>query len=245
MEYYKTTDNRSKIYAGVTTFVVMALMVVGVSFINIVVVPTHEDLHDIEIEYLDEVAEEVRELPEPEPQREPTPPPPVQSVDRNLVAYEEPAPADTRAETSGDEPKTQTVNPNALFKPTAGTTPDNEVAHGNSLAPQGEAEQHKGEGTGNNVTGNVDFDGGLTRKDVLPGYPEPTGNNEVGKVAVKIEVDYLGKVTRAVIQQKGTTTSNSTLRKNALDAARNTRFKADSTSMRPRTGILTYTYKVR
>jgi TonB family protein len=158
-------------------------------------------------------------------------------------AYEQESKDNTRNQTSGLEEQTQTLNPNALFKPTAGTTADQEVVHGNRLAPEGESESHKGEGTGLNTIGNVEFDGGLRGRGVVAGYPRPSGNNAVGKVVVSVVVNSEGKVESATVRGQGTTTNDPTLRANAVNAARKTKFKPDSLRM-TQTGTITYKYIV-
>lgn len=225
MEYYNPIDYSSKRYAAVITVVVMAVVALAVSYITIEVEPTEEASMVVAIEYVE--PEEVVENPKPQPTQ----------------AYENVAKDNTRNQTSGNEEKMQTVNQQALFKPTAGTIPDEEVVHGNRLAPEGDAESHKGEGTGLNVIGDVEFDGGLKGRGVVAGYPRPKGNNAVGKVVVSVVVDSDGNVIEAYIRAEGTTTSDSNLRKNALNAARRTKFKPDATRM-TQSGTISYEYTV-
>lgn len=241
MEYYNPIDYSSKRYAAVITVVVMAVVALAVSYITIEVEPTEEAPMVVAIEYV-EPEEVVENPPKPKPapaerQKIENPKP------QPTQAYENVAKDNTRNQTSGNEEKMQTVNQQALFKPTAGTTPDEEVVHGNRLAPEGDTESHKGEGTGLNVIGDVEFDGGLKGRGVVAGYPRPKGNNAVGKVVVSVVVDSDGNVIEAYIRAEGTTTSDSNLRKNALNAARRTKFKPDATRM-TQSGTISYKYTV-
>ena len=241
MEYYNPIDYSSKRYAAVITVVVMAVVALAVSYITIEVEPTEEAPMVVAIEYVE--PEEVDDNP-PKPKPAPAERPKIENPKpQPTQAYENVAKDNTRNQTSGNEEKMQTVNQQALFKPTAGTTPDEEVVHGNRLAPEGDAESHKGEGTGLNVIGDVEFDGGLKGRGVVAGYPRPKGNNAVGKVVVSVVVDSDGNVIEAYIRAEGTTTSDSNLRKNALNAARRTKFKPDATRM-TQSGTISYKYTV-
>ena len=241
MEYYNPIDNSSKRYAAAVTLVVMVLVGVLISQLSIIVELRNAEDYAIEVEYI-----EPEEASQPDKRQE------VAKVEQpkttttrtdSKQAYEQESKDNTRNQTSGQEEQTQTLNPNALFKPTAGTTADQEVVHGNRLAPEGESESHKGEGTGLNVIGDIELDGGLQSRGVVAGYPRPKGNNAVGRVVVEIVVDSDGKVISANIRQQGTTTSDQTLRNNALKAARNTKFKPDPTRM-TQSGTISYKYNV-
>lgn len=241
MEYYNPIDHSSKLYAAVITVVVMAVVSLLVSYITIEIKPT-EQLSYVEIEY---VEEEIVEEEPPKPQPSAADMPKVENRrPQPTQVYENVAKDNTRNQTSGEEPKTQTVNQQAMFKPTAGTTTDEEVVHGNTLAPEGEEDSHKGEGTGLNVIGDVEFDGGLAGRGVVAGYPRPKGNNAVGRVVVSVVVDSEGNVVEAYIRAQGTTTSDTNLRNNALSAARKTKFKPDPTRM-TQSGTISYKYTVK
>lgn len=240
MEYYNPIDNSSKRYAAVVTLVVMAIVAFVVNLITIEIELRNGDDYYVEIEYAEEVVEE--ETPERE----------VAKVEQQTVAqpkpnatqaYEKESTDNTRNQTSGQEEQMQTINPNALFKPTAGITPDEEVTSGNRLAPEGESESHKGEGTGLNTIGDVEIDGGLTSRGVVAGFPRPKGNNAVGKVVIDVVVDSDGKVISASFRQQGSTTSDPELIANAIKAARNTKFKPDPSRM-TQSGTISYKYRV-
>ena len=241
MEYYNPIDNSSKRYAAAVTLVVMALIAVLVNYISIEIELRNKDSYYVEIEYAEQ---EIEEAEEPEKsvakveQQNITNPQP-----KPTQAYEKETADNTRNQTSGQEEKMQTVNPNALFKPTAGTTPDEEVTAGNRLAPEGESESHKGEGTGLNTIGDVEVDGGLKGRGVIAGFPRPKGNNAVGKVVIDVIVDSDGKVISASFRQQGSTTSDPELIANAIKAARNTKFNPDPSRM-TQSGTISYKYRV-
>ena len=240
MEYYNPIDNSSKRYAAAVTLAVIGLVGVLISQLSIIVELRNAEDYAIEIEYV-----EPEEASQPDRQEvaKVEQPKTTNSRTDSKQAYEQESKDTTRNQTSGQEVQTQTLNPNALFKPTAGTTADQEVVHGNRLAPEGESESLKGEGTGRNVIGDIELDGGLQSRGVVAGYPRPKGNNAVGRVVVEIVVDSDGKVISANIRQQGTTTSDQTLRNNALKAARNTKFKPDPTRM-TQSGTISYKYNV-
>ena len=241
MEYYNPIDNSSKRYAAAVTLVVMVLVGVLISQLSIIVELRNAEDYAIEVEYV-----EPEEASQPDKRQEAAKveqPKTTTTRTDSKQAYEQESKDNTRNQTSGQEEQTQTLNPNALFKPTAGTTADQDVVHGNRLAPEGESESHKGEGTGLNVIGDIELDGGLQSRGVVAGYPRPKGNNAVGRVVVEIVVDSDGKVISANIRQQGTTTSDQTLRNNALKAARNTKFKPDPTRM-TQSGTISYKYNV-
>ena len=243
MEYYNPIDNSSKRYAAAVTLIILALIVAFVSQLTFEIELRERSEYAVLIEYVDEQTEEpVEEYVETntrvEQPRVVTPQTPT------TQAFEKEATDNTTTETSGEQEKTQTLNPNALFKPTAGITPDEEVTAGNRLAPDGDTESHKGEGTGLNVTGSAEFDAGLASRGVVAGYPRPKGNKVDGKVVVEVTVDSDGKVISASVRQQGTTTNDPELRANALNAARSTRFKPDPTRM-TQSGTISYRYRVK
>lgn len=242
MEYYNPTDNSSKRYALIITIVVMVLLGLLASLISIDIALRARDSYAVEIEYAEEEVQE-----EEQPKRS------VAEVEQPKVtnphptpkqAYEEVSRENTRNQTSGKESETTTVNPNQLFKPSVGTTADEEVTHGNRLAAEGDNESHKGEGTGFNSLGDAQADSGLSSRGVRAGYPRPKGNNAVGKVVIDVVVDSDGNVMSASFRQKGSTTSDPELIANAIKAARNTKFNPDPARM-TQSGTITYKYSIK
>lgn len=243
MEYYNPIDNSSKWYAAIVTLIVMAIIAVVVSYISLEVEIRHAELYAVEIEYI-ELEEE--EPVEPETKLKSSTPETkvVNTNPQPKQAHEQPAPEESYNQTSGQQAQTQTVNPNALYKPPVGTTPDEDIAESNRLAPEDDKEEHKGEGTGINVIGSAEFDGGLQQRGVLAGFPHPKGNNAVGKVVVAVVVDSDGNVLSASIKPQGTSTNDPELRKNAIQAAKRTKFKPDPERM-TQSGTITYNYMIQ
>lgn len=66
-----------------------------------------------------------------------------------------------------------------------------------------------------------------------------------GKVAVKIKVDSNGRVIGAEATTKGSSTSDATLRKIAVAAAKKAKFNFDPNAPAVQTGTITFTFKIR
>ena len=125
MEYYNPIDRTSRRYAAAITFVVMAVGALLLSYVSI----------DVRIMELTEPPLEI--LFEEEPVVEPPQPVRQQSAPTDVrrdraPAHVEKATKEQSVQTEGAAEKTQTINPNALFKPVTGNA--EEVATGNRLA---------------------------------------------------------------------------------------------------------------
>lgn len=157
-------------------------------------------------------------------------------------AHVEKAKREQSVQTEGEAEKTQTVNPNALFKPVTGNS--EEVATGNRLAPDGERESHKGEGSGYNLQGTDQLDAGLQGRGLREGLPKPsTHYNTAGRVVVYVTIDSNGNVLTAKVDLDGTTTSDETLRRLAVEAARKAKFKPSQRTEQG--GRITYDFKLQ
>lgn len=188
-----------------------------------------------EIEFIEE------SVPEPpKPVRQQSAPTDVRR-DR-APAHVEKAKREQSVQTEGEAEKTQTVNPNALFKPVTGNS--EEVATGNRLAPDGERESHKGEGSGYNLQGTDQLDAGLQGRGLREGLPKPsTHYNTAGRVVVYVTIDSNGNVLTAKVDLDGTTTSDETLRRLAVEAARKAKFKPSQRTEQG--GRITYDFKLQ
>lgn len=189
----------------------------------------------LEIEFIEE------SVPEPpKPVRQQSAPTDVRR-DR-APAHVEKAKREQSVQTKGEAEKTQTVNPNALFKPVTGNS--EEVATGNRLAPDGERESHKGEGSGYNLQGTDQLDAGLQGRGLREGLPKPsTHYNTAGRVVVYVTIDSNGNVLTAKVDLDGTTTSDETLRRLAVEAARKAKFKPSQRTEQG--GRITYDFKLQ
>jgi TonB family protein len=188
-----------------------------------------------EIEFIEE------SVPEPpKPVRQQSAPTDVRR-DR-APAHVEKAKREQSVQTEGEAEKTQTVNPNALFKPVTGNS--EEAATGNRLAPDGERESHKGEGSGYNLQGTDQLDAGLQGRGLREGLPKPsTHYNTAGRVVVYVTIDSNGNVLTAKVDLDGTTTSDETLRRLAVEAARKAKFKPSQRTEQG--GRITYDFKLQ
>ncbi len=122
---------------------------------------------------------------------------------------------------------------------------ESEESRGNSegSGTQGVTSGNASQGStiGNGGIGSYDLGGRSLGSGGLV-QPRYTVNDE-GTVVVDITVDPSGNVIRAEIG-KGTNTPNATLRKEALRAARSTKFNA-TTSMNNQQGTITYHFKLK
>jgi hypothetical protein len=96
---------------------------------------------------------------------------------------------------------------------------------------------------GNGGTGGVSIRSGLDGRRItkLPSFEDDF--NENAKVAVDITVDRAGNVTMALVNQRGTTTTNQSIRDIALRKARS--LKLNSGNSDEQTGTLVFNFKLR
>lgn len=221
MEYYNPIDRSSKRYAAIITAVVMlgALLLVGIIEVEVVAKP--KIVPPLEI-----IFEEVAEAEKPK--RVPQQSAPADQCRDLRPAHVEEAKTESSTQTSGEAERTETVNPNALFKPTTGNSAET-VATGNRLAPDGAEEKNRGEGAGYNLQGTDQLDAGLQGRGLREGLPKPaTRYNTAGRVVVYVTIDSEGNVLTATVDLDGTTTSDATLRRLAVEAALKAKFKPSS-----------------
>jgi len=235
MEYYDPIDRSSKRYAAVVTLVVMLCGALLLSLIDIEVGATSKAEAPLEIL--------IEEEAEPEtPKRVPQQSAPADQRRDLRPAHVEEAKTESSNQTSGEAEHTETVNPNALFKPTVGNSTET-VPTGNRLAPDGEKEQNRGEGTGYNLQGTDQLDAGLQGRGLREGLPKPaTRYNTAGRVVVFVTIDSDGNVLTANVDLDGTTTSDATLRRLAVEAALKAKFKPSTRTEQG--GKITYDFKL-
>lgn len=235
MEYYNPIDHTSRYVALGVTVVVVGIIAVMLSFIRIEVVPVVHDEPPLEIILEEEMDEET-----PHRQRQQSAP---TDQRRDLApAHVDEASSESSNQTEGTAEVTQTVNPNALFRPVVGTSSE-QVAVGNRLAPDGPEESHRGEGSGYNLQGTDQLDAGLQGRGLREGLPRPSTNyNTAGTVVVYVTIDSEGNVTNAEVDLSGTTTSDATLRRLAVEAARRAKFRPSSRTEQG--GRITYNFRL-
>lgn len=236
MEYYNPTDRTARRYALVITILIFLLGGLLLSDVVLVIDIIKREAPPIEI-----VFEEPEPEPIPEPEQEQESPTNVRYEQE--VAHVDAASFEQHHETEGAKPETQTINTNALFKPVVGTT-EELPEEGNRLASQGEEESHRGDMGGYNLRGNDQLDEGLQGRGLREGLPKPrTSFNVAGRVVVYVQVNSNGDVVSAVVEQKGTTTSDAKLHDLAVEAAMKAKFKSSDRPMQG--GRITYDFKVR
>jgi TonB family protein len=118
------------------------------------------------------------------------------------------------------------------------------VPEGNRLAPDGEREQNRGEGSGYNLQGTDQLDAGLQGRGLREGLPKPTTNYKTsGTVVVRVEIDAAGNVTSAKVILDGTTTTDAQLHRLAEEAARKAKFRPSERTLQG--GTITYVFKLQ
>lgn len=235
MEYYDPIDRAPRRYAAVITLVVMTTIGSLLSLINIEVLRVEHHESPLQIEFVeidDEVIESAKQESTPTEQRRDYAP-----------AHIEKATTEQSVQTEGKAERTETINPNALFKPTTGNTQE-QLAEGNRLAAEGEREINRGEGTGYNLQGTDQLDAGLQGRGLREGLPKPSKRyNTAGRVVVFVTIDSDGNVLTAKVDLDGTTTSDETLRRLAIEAATKAKFKPSQRTAQG--GRITYDFKLQ
>lgn len=234
MEYYDLNDNSTKKYAAIISIAVVGLVALLVNLISITVIPKEYSKGEITIEVVAE--EEVEEYEEHKPKTTSKPSADTRNSD-SPAHVEETKDEPKSVQSKGEAPKTQTLNPNALFNPTEALSTES-VATGNRLAPEGDSEGHKGDGNGYNLEGTDQLDAGLKGRGLREALGQPrSAYNTSGTVVVRVEVNADGNVVSATMV-KG---PDQTLIDLALEAARKAKFnKAEGTSV----GTITYVFKL-
>ena len=236
MEYYDPIDRSSRRIAAIITLAVAGVMVGVLSIVNFDVNAGEVLPPPVEIIFEDEP------IPTPEPKPELQQSAPTDQRRDLAPAHVEEAKVESSNQTSGEAEKTETVNPMALFKPVTGNSAE-QVPVGNRLAPDGEKEMNKGEGTGYNLPGTDQLDQGLQGRGLREGLPQPRRDyNTAGIVVVSVEIDAEGNVTSAKVKLEGTTTTEATLHKLAEEAARKAKFRPSQRTLQG--GTITYEFKL-
>lgn len=234
MEYYDPIDRSSRRIAAIVTIATVGVMASLLSFVNFDINTGAPLPPSVEIIFEDEP------IPTPVPMPELQQSAPTDQRRDKAPAHVEEAKVESSNQTFGEAEKTETVNPMALFKPVTGNSAE-QVPVGNRLAPDGEKEQNKGEGTGYNLQGTDQLDKGLQGRGLREGLPQPRRDyNTAGIVVVSVEIDAEGNVTSAKVKLEGTTTTDATLHKLAEEAARKAKFRPSQRTLQG--GTITYEF---
>lgn len=236
MEYYNQKDKKARRYALIITLLLLLLLALWLSKAVLEVHLTKKEVQPIEVVF-EEFVEEEPEKPAQE-QEAPTD----VRYDRSTAHVEE-ASFEQQEQTEGAQPETQTLNTNALFKPVVGNVEELQ-AEGNRLASNGEQESHRGDMGGYNLIGSDQLDEGLQGRGLREGLPKPrTSFNMSGRVVVFVHVNSEGNVISAVVEQRGSTTSDGSLHDLAIEAAMKAKFKPSDVTVQ--SGWITYDFKVK
>lgn len=139
------------------------------------------------------------------------------------------------------------VNPAAMYK---GKSKDaNKNASEGITGKEGDQGKPTGTKTSKNYIGEGGFGDGKnwSLKGRKPSYlPKPSNEfAENGTVVVQITVNRYGKVTKAIAIDKGSTTTNSKLRRLAEEAAKKALFNANPNAAEMQRGTITYHFIVK
>lgn len=139
------------------------------------------------------------------------------------------------------------VNPAAMYK---GKSKDaNKNASEGITGKEGDQGKPSGTKTSKNYIGEGGFGDGKnwSLKGRKPSYlPKPSNEfAENGTVVVQITVNRYGKVTKAIAIDKGSTTTNSKLRRLAEEAAKKALFNANPNAAEMQRGTITYHFIVK
>lgn len=238
MDYYNSTDPKDRSARRQALVITLLLLLLLIFICGKMVF--HVQSIQREIPPLELIIEEFVEEPEP-PVMEQEAPTDVRHEDE--AAHVEEASFEQNNQTEGAEPETQTVNTNALFKPVVGNV-EEMGEEGNRLASLGDRETDHGEMGGYNLRGHDQLDAGLQGRGLREGLPKPrTSFNMSGRVVVNVNVDSEGNVISAVVEQRGTTTSDVTLHNLAIEAALKAKFKSSDRMIQ--SGSITYDFKIK
>ncbi len=178
---------------------------------------------------------ELAPAPEPEPRLAPKIPEP--------QMHDEPAAEEQNNPARGEAPRTQTVNPRALFRQSQ-SGPDEPENAGNPRASRAEEDAASGRGTGSSPEGSDQLDKGLQGRGLVGALPKPRYSaNESGKVVIRVTFDRTGKVTDATYEPKGSTISNPELIEEARKAALQARFTESRSFVQG--GTITYLFTLK
>lgn len=229
MYYYDPNDKRPFRWAVAVTGAYALLLLIVFRFVTFDLDSIERSADEILVEFI-----------EPEPQREPDPPRPKVAEPR---MHDNVSPEQNEQQVTGTQEETRTVNPRALFRAnTSGVDEPEDV--GNPKAKEGDKNTAHGNGGGLSPDGNDQLDKGLQGRGLVGDLPRPSyPGNRSGKVIVRVTVDASGRVTNAVFEPSGSTSSDSELIKAALDAARKARFTESRSFVEG--GTITYYFNLK
>ncbi|NOX47650.1 MAG: TonB family protein [Chlorobi bacterium] len=257
----KSNKNKYKgLIATVIFHVGIILLLIFFGFSTPLPLPGEEGV-EVNLGYLDEGSGIIQPIKPIIPEKS-TPPPPKQIEQKQEIATQDIEEAPIIEETKPDieETKEKTieqpkeiakeepkVNPAAMYKgkSKSAAEPGNEGITGK------EGDQGKPSGTkeSKNYLGKGGFGNGpsASLSGRTPKYlPTPSRHfKETGTVVVQIDVNKYGKVIKAIAIDRGSTTTNSQLRKMAVEAAKQAIFNANPNAAEMQRGTITYHFVIK
>ena len=231
MYYYDPNDNSSKRWAALAAAIYVLVLGSAFAFVSF-------DFGKKQSTVGDEI---IVEFLEPAPPLPPPATPKVKTPESKM--HDTFAPKDNEQQVSGKDEQTRTVNPKALFKMNKGGADEPDKA-GNPKAEEGEKDEAKGTGGGLNPVGNDQLDQGLQGRGLVGDLPRPSyPGNKSGKVVVRVTVDKTGRVTNAVYEPNGSTSSDDALVQAAIAAAKKARFTESRSFIEG--GTITYRFNLK
>lgn len=232
MYYYDPNDKRPKQWAALATVIYALVFGVAFTFVSF-------DFGKNQISAGNEI---LVEFVEPTPPPPPPPAPPkVRTPEPKM--HDTFAPKDNEQQVTGKDEQTRTVNPKALFKMNKGGADEPDKA-GNPKAQEDEKDEAKGTGGGLNPEGNDQLDQGLQGRGLVGDLPRPNyPGNKSGKVVIRVTVDKTGRVTNAVYEPNGSTSSDDALVQAAIAAAKKARFTESRSFIEG--GTITYRFNLK
>lgn len=145
---------------------------------------------------------------------------------------------------SGNADRPRTINQRALFKMNSDGADQPQNA-GNDNLPKGERTQAEGDGSGHSLVGESMLDASLAGRGLVGELPVPDFPDgcRAGKIVIRVSVDSSGRVTSAIYEAKGSTSSSAALISAAKNAALKARFQESRAMVEG--GTITYVFKIK
>lgn len=228
MHYYDPNDRTPRRWAMLAAAAYALLLAGSFALVSF-------DFRQIAEKPGDTILIDLTEPPVPEPPR------PVVKAATEPRVHDKAAPTERTAQVEGNDEKTRTPNPRALFHMNKGGR-DEPADAGNPRAEKGE-DKASGTGPGLNPDGLDQLDKGLQGRGLVGSLPRPDyPGTKSGKIVVRVTVGPKGDVTSAAFEPKGSTESDPQLVEAALAAARKARFTESRAAVQG--GTITYIFRM-
>ncbi len=262
-------NSKTKGYIATAVFhIILILLLLWFGFSTPLPLPEEEGVEvnlGMDVKGFGKVQKPIAKTPPP-PQKKTPPPPPAKKVEEDIATQDveetidvpEPKKKPEKKPEQKVEPETKpapkevkkeekkpVLNPNALYKKKKGK---DKAANQGNTSGQGDMGNPNGSKDSDSYKGNSKTGSGTTWS--LSGRKarelrKPSNDfTEGGIVAVKIRVNQYGKVISAEYTPKGSTTTDSHLKKLAISAALKCKFNVDTNAPEVQQGTIYYNFKV-